>query len=255
MTMKYETMEVNETFHGITITMNKPEKGNPINNTLLAEINRVLDLAEKDPNTRVVVLESQGGVFCTGLDFEEVAQAGETAAHQQSNPYMQTLKRFTLTPKVIISVVDGQAMAGGVGFAAASDLAIATSKSRFGVSEALWGLLPAVVTPFLIRRVGFQAAYRMALTTMPISAQQAYEIHLIDEISDTPGECVRQFWLRLSKLEESTITNLKHYFRKMWLITEQMEETAVSEIRRLLAQPKVLQDITNYVKYRKFPWE
>lgn len=272
--MGYSTILVKESIGGITITFNRLEQQNSINDCLLKEINEVLDLAEKDSNCRIVVFEGQKGVFCTGMDFGEVSELEsqkvvrqedryykeeeeyeEEAEESLSNPFMETIRRFSLMPKVIISVVDGRAMAGGIGIIAASDLVIATPRSQFSLSEALWGLLPAMVTPYLIRRVGFQTAYRMTLTTMPISVQEAYEAHLVDEISENPHESVRRFWLRLSKLEESTIQNMKRYFRKMWLITEKMEEVAVREITRLSSHPEVIRNIVNYVKHQKLPWD
>ncbi|UCH94134.1 MAG: enoyl-CoA hydratase/isomerase family protein [Candidatus Aminicenantes bacterium] len=265
--MPYETILVNQSGESLTLTMNRPQHRNSLNNTMLKEINEVLDLAEKNPRCRTLVLAGQPGFFCIGQDFEEAAalaaqsdypriqDSKEAAGLSSPNPYMATLKRFTLTPRVIISLVDGQAIAGGVGFAAASDLVIATPRSRFCLSEALWGLVPAIVFPFLLRRVGFQAAYRMMLTTMPISAPEAHNLHLIDEISENPQQRIHHLRLRLSRLSDSTIRAVKQLARKMWLITDQMEEVAVSESRQRFSDPAVIQNITNYVKYKKFPWD
>ncbi len=265
--MGYNTILVKESIGGLTITLNRLDQQNSINNQLLKEVNEVLDWAEQNPDCRIIILEGQNGIFCTGMDFEsaskidsqepalnEIQESSENT-ESSSTLYMTTIKRLTLSPKVIISVVDGRVMAGGIGLVAASDLVIATPRSQFSLSEALWGLLPAMVTPYLIRRIGYQNAYRMTLTTTPVSTQEAHRINLVDEMSDTPGENIRRLWLRLSKLEESTIVNMKQYFRKMWIITEQMEETAISEITRLSTQPKVIENITNFIKYQKFPWE
>jgi polyketide biosynthesis enoyl-CoA hydratase PksH len=271
--MEYKTIMVNQSLEGIKITMNRAERQNSLNRTLLEEINRVLNQAEKKPDCRMVILEGQSGIFCTGQDFEEVSSyASKKKNHREipeqeknnhpgqakqvpADPYMETLKRFTSIPKVVISVIDGLTIAGGVGLAAASDLVIATSRSRFSLSEALWGLLPAIVFPFLVRRVGFQAAYRMMLTTMPLSASEAHTLHLIDEISEDPRERVRQLWLRLSKLNDSTIKAAKQFARKMWVIDDQMEEMAVMESRQRFSDPQAIRNITNFVKYKKLPWD
>jgi len=257
--MAYETLAVEKTVAGMTITINRPQQRNSINNKMLEEINRVLDQVEEDDQCRLVVLAGQPGTFCTGMDLEEfsaVKSQPETGPVKLgSNLYMATLKRFTLVPRVVIAVVDGQVMAGGVGLAAASDLVIATPRSQFCLSEALWGLLPAMVTPFLVRRVGFQAAYRMTLTTAPVLSREALDIKLVDEISESPFDSVHRLWLRLSKLSVPTLRNLKEYFRKMWLITESMENIAVSEIERLSSDPRVIENISNYVKYGIFPWD
>jgi polyketide biosynthesis enoyl-CoA hydratase PksH len=168
---------------------------------------------------------------------------------------MEMLKRLTLIPKVIISKVDGKVIAGGIGLAAASDLVIATPRSQFSLSEALWGLLPCSVIPYLIRRVGYQPAYKMTLTTLPISAIDAYRIHLVDELTDTPDDSIRKLKPRLIRLSDTTILTMKQYFRKMWLITEAMEDVAVSEFSKLISQPTVRENIRNFVEYGQFPWE
>jgi len=264
--MEYKTILVNRMDGGITLTINRPEQQNSINPDLLKEINHVLDLAVNDPLCKIIVLQGQGGVFCTGMDFNEISGKHDNFTPGQihenrdskevshSRPYLETIKRFTLIPRIVISVVDGRVMAGGVGLAAASDIVIATPRSQFSLSEALWGLLPSMVTPFLIRRVGFQVAYRMTLTTMPIHAREAYEVHLVDEVTEAPEEVLRRYSLRVSRLDEWTLGNLKQYFRKMWIISNQMEDAAVAETDRLSSEPKVVNNIINFVKYQKFPW-
>ncbi len=265
--MTYSTLLVKEALGGLIITINRLEQQNAINNLFLQELNQVIDTAEMDASCRMIILEGQKGIFCTGMDFEgfnrnldssttsEEALSFGSSKEGISNPYMHTIKRFSLSPKVVISVVDGKVMAGGMGLVAASDLVVATPESQFSLSEALWGLLPAMVTPYLIRRVGYQTAYKLTLTTMPLSGQQAFEKGLVDELSETPYEIVRRFWLKLARLEESTVANMKAYFRKMWIITEQMEEVAVAEITRLTSNPKIIENIRNFVKFQKFPWD
>jgi polyketide biosynthesis enoyl-CoA hydratase PksH len=257
--MDYKTIIVKESDWGLTITLNRPQQRNSLNRILLNEVNQVFAGAEKNSQCRIVIVEGQPGIFCSGQDFEEVAdQSGgnePTPAKASSNPYLETLKRFTTTSKIVISVVDGQAMAGGVGLAAASDLVIATPRSQFALSEALWGLLPAIVMPFLIRRVGFQVAYRMALTTMPVSALEAYEAHLVDEVSETPRESIRRWGLRLSRLDEITITKMKQLARLINPIDEDVENQMVSYSLERFSDPQTIQKISNYIKYKKFPWE
>jgi polyketide biosynthesis enoyl-CoA hydratase PksH len=263
--MNYKTLLVKDTGGGLIVTINRPSARNSLNTTMLAELNQVLDMAEQNPDCRFVALQGQQGMFCTGMDFQEVSEsdaageierlAAQSGKDLAANPFMAILKRFTLSPKIIVTLIDGVVMAGGVGFVAASDLAIATPRSSFTVSEALWGLLPAVVAPFLVRRVGFQAAYRMALTTATVTAARAADIALVDEVCDDPRDCLHRLWLRLSKLKESTVGNLKRYFRDMWIVDEAMETRAVSEISNLLAQPEVLENIINFAKYKRLPWE
>jgi polyketide biosynthesis enoyl-CoA hydratase PksH len=168
---------------------------------------------------------------------------------------MRLLKRLVTLPRVIISVVDGRASAGGVGIVAASDFVFATERSQFSLPEALWGLLPCCVLPFLMRRVGFQKAYMMTLSTQPVTAEQARQFHLADEVSDQPELLVRKVAFRLSRLDPSTLRSLKSYFGKLWVLSEETERTALSELTRLMSSPVVQRNIANFVANRRFPWE
>src|SRR5271166_3178308 len=226
--MQFETIIVQEAPRKLTATISRPNRGNSINSTLIRELGAALDLAERLPGCRTLVLEGAPGLFCTGMDFQEVAansgvEATETAG---ISDYMLLLKRFTLCPKVIVCHLDGKVIAGGVGLVAASDLVLSTRRTEFSLPEALWGLLPCCVAPFLIRRVGFQQAYKLTMTTRPISAAEALAINLVDEVTDSLDESMRKLALRLNLLEEETISDLKNYFRRMWIITSEMEQLA-----------------------------
>lgn len=251
-----ETVEVRWTPRMLRLTIARPERRNSISAGLLRDLSAALDEAERRPDCRMVVIEGSGGLFCTGMDFQEAAGSSASAAETvQIDSFMALLKRFTLSPKVVVACVDGKVIAGGVGIAAACDLVVATPRSEFSLSEALWGMLPCCVVPFLIRRVGFQKAYAMTLTTRVYCAQEAAAMSLVDELSDNLEETLRKLQLRLGLLQDETIHDLKHYFRKMWIMTPEMECAAVEEISRLTALPRVKENIHNYVNHGTFPWE
>lgn len=254
--MRYETILIKEARGILTVTFNRPKSKNSINEAFLRELNDALDLSLRNSDCRMVVLQGQNGIFSTGMDFNDMASGNddEKMDRLSLHRYMETIKRFRAIPRVVISNVDGQVMAGGVGLVAASDLAIATPGTRFSLSEALWGLLPGMLLPYLIRRVGFQKAYSMTLTTMPLSAREAYNANLVDEVTESPDQTIRQFSQRLMRLEESTIENVKRFFLRLWPITDQIEEMAISESYRLMTDPKVMENIGNFVRYMRFPW-
>lgn len=250
--MSYQTLEVTARDAVLYVTLNRPEKRNSINAAMVGEFHRALDQAEADPALSVVVLRGKNGFFCTGMDFNEVTGPdGQTDAQG----FMDLLKRFTTTPCVVVAVVEGQVMAGGVGVAAACDLVIATKTSRFSLSEALWGLLPAIIIPFIIRRVGAQAAYRMTLTTMPVSGEEALNRGLVDELADDVDRHLNLLLRRLTKVTSKTVGRIKNYFRKMWIIDEAMEAAAVNENLSMMEDETVKENILNFTKYGKFPWD
>ncbi len=255
--MQYETLLVTESSNSLTITLHRPAQRNSINMRFLTELHHALDVAENTSQCRFIILQGENGIFCTGMDFQELIQdnANTTGCEKFANNYMQLLKRFANTTKIVITLLDGQVLAGGMGLAAASDLILSTPATQLGLSETLWGLLPACVMPFLIRRIGFQKAYTMTLTTETLNAETANKIGLIDEITTDLQDTLRRLLIRLNRINQQTVGDVKAYFRKMWIITDAMELTAINELIRLTAQPKIQANIKNFIEHQEFPWE
>jgi polyketide biosynthesis enoyl-CoA hydratase PksH len=255
--MHFETLIVKETPRQVLVTISRPHRQNSINFTLIQELGAALDLAEGRADCRAVVLAGSPGLFCTGMDFQEVLSAADSPSTEAEriSAYMNLLKRFTLSSRVIVCLLDGKVIAGGVGLVAASDIVLSTERTEFSLSEALWGLLPCCVIPFLIRRLGFQKTYFMTLTTRALSACEAQACQLVDELTNNLDESLRKLSLRLDLLDESIIVDLKQYFQRMSGITPEVERMAVAESARLTGQPHVQQNILNYLTHGTFPWE
>lgn len=237
--MEFETLIMKETGNCMTLTLNRLKDQNSINLRLLQEINAALDIACKQKHCHMILIEGQQGIFCTGMDLNEIVQCDEKRTAAWTASYMATLKRFTQIPKVVVSCVDGKAIAGGVGLVAASDIAVATPAATFKLSEVLWGLLPAMIAPYLIRRTGFQKTYAMALTAKTISAKEARECQLVDEVHENPEECLQDLLRRFGRLDDEIVLQLKSYFRQLWIIDDQMEAHAIQQTTALLCKPGI----------------
>jgi polyketide biosynthesis enoyl-CoA hydratase PksH len=240
-----------------TLTLNRPERRNSIDDATVADYHAALDAIEHDPAVRIVVLEGRDGVFCSGMDLEAfMADLALGEAHDlDRSPYMTLLKRLSSLDRVVVSKVEGAVMAGGVALVAASDLVYSSPNASFALSEALWGLLPAMVMPFLIRRVGYQSAFRLTLTATAIDAAEAHRIHLVDEWGADPEALLRAAIPRLARLHPQTVADMKAYFRDMWIVDDDMEQRAVGELSRLLSEPRIRHNIKNYVDHGRLPWE
>ncbi|HEY7143734.1 MAG TPA: enoyl-CoA hydratase-related protein [Streptosporangiaceae bacterium] len=235
-----------------------------IDDRLISALHQGLDAAEADPDCRLVVLTSAPGTFCTGMDLTAVGAApapssqppaAAGAAGEAGGAFFDLLRRFTSTPRIVVSAVDGQVAGGGLGLIGASDLVCATERSTFALPEALWGLLPCCVLPFLIRRTGFQQAYAMALTTQPADAARALACGLADMVADDPGRQLRRLAFRASKLDPATIGALKRYASRLWEISDSTRQLAVTELGRVMARPAVRQNLAAYAARGRFPWE
>jgi polyketide biosynthesis enoyl-CoA hydratase PksH len=255
--MEFQTLIVKDAVDSITIKLNRLDQQNSINMQMLNEIHIVLDSAEQRPECHMVVLEGNTDIFCAGMDFKEMSSfmLDPTQIHAWTAHYMATLKRLASIPKIIVTKVEGKVIAGGVGLVAASDYVIVTDTATFKLTEALWGLLPAMVAPYLVRRIGPHQAYSMALTCKTLIAEEAYRIHLADELNDKPEESIAKLLQRFSRLEDVTIRELKSYFRKMWIVNDNMDSMAIDTTTRLLLKPNVQAKIRNFIEHHKLPWE
>ena len=255
-TSTYKNIKVSRQKSMLTIQLYRPEANNSINSLLIKEIMLVLGQIELNTEIKVVVLEGLPDFFCSGMDFKTVFDdESEGLIGDEPNKYYDLLKHLSLCSKVIIAKVEGKVNAGGIGFVAVSDIVIADEKATFGLSEALFGLLPASLMPFLIRRIGHQKAQWMTLISQGISANRAHQIGLVDEITTNVDEAVRKNLLRLAKLETHTISDLKDYMSKLWIINEQTQQLAVDKITSLLNSEKVRFNIKNFIENEKFPWD
>jgi len=231
----------------VRVTLSRPT----IDAALIGELHEALDLAERSPDCRMVVLQGSDGTFSTGMDFAEAVSDG----NRDGAGFFALLRRFTTVPRVVVSIVDGQVAAGGVGLVAASDLVYASSRSTFALPEALWGLLPCAVLPFLIRRVGFQPAYAMTLSTLPLSAAEAAACHLVDTVADQPTAPLRRLTYRLTKLDGSVIGEMKRYAGRLWPVSDDVQRLAVDEFARLVGSPAVQRRMADFATHRRMPWE
>lgn len=252
----FKTIRVEEKDSVLNLQIFRPEANNSINDQLVDEITEVVSQVEANERIKIIVLSGTRESFCTGMDFKALCEDGTGfLSEDSSNKYYEMLKLLSQCSKVVLTKVEGKVNAGGIGLVAASDIVIADPAATFGLSEALFGLLPACVMPFLIRRIGYQKALWMTLTTQGISSARAYEIGLVDEISPDVADGTRRNLLRLTKLRTETIGDLKNYMSKLWIMNENTQLSAVSKISTLVNSEAVQSNIKNFVLNNKFPWE
>jgi enoyl-CoA hydratase/carnithine racemase len=150
--------------------------------------------AANDVEGRVIVLEGANGIFCRGL-APECIESGES--REDLHVFADALLVLRRIPKPVIAVVDGIALGGGLGLAAAADVVVATEESAFGLPEAQLGLAPAIIMPFLLERMRLQECRLWALSGYSRSASDAAKAGLVDVLT-TRAELPRktQYWIR-----------------------------------------------------------
>jgi polyketide biosynthesis enoyl-CoA hydratase PksH len=253
--MDYQTLKVRFQEPVCFLQFYRPEANNTINDCLVEECREVLARCEE--TITVVVLEGLPEVFCFGADFNGIAQemASGQPVEQNPQPLYDLWLQLATGPYVTVSHVRGKANAGGVGFAAASDIVLADHTAQFSLSELLFGLFPACVLPFLVRRLGFQKAHYMTLMTWPVPVKQALAWGLVDACEEQSESLVRKHLLRLRYLSKTAISRYKHYMSQLEPSLLQVKEAALTANRGIFSDPDNLRGIRRYVEKGLFPWE
>ncbi|MBI3829023.1 MAG: enoyl-CoA hydratase/isomerase family protein [Planctomycetes bacterium] len=179
------------------VTLNRPEKRNPLPYREEDGLLPALEALEEDKQVRAVVLTGAGKAFCSGLDLEAM-QAIQRMSPQQnraaSKQVLTFFERLRAFPKPLIAAVNGHAFAGGAGFTVACDLAVMSTEATICYSEARIGFVPVIVGVYLVRALGERVARDLMLTARAVPAAEARELRLVNEVQ--PPERV------LSRAEE-----------------------------------------------------
>lgn len=237
------------------LQIHRPDANNAINDRLIAEFAAALD--QCDARAKIVVVEGLPEVFCFGADFAELQKSFDAAVapRQDPRPMYDLWRRLAGGPYVSIAHVRGKANAGGIGFVAACDIVLANSAAVFSLSELLFGLMPACVLPFLIRRIGFAKANYMTLMTQPVPVPLAHEWGLVDAFEEHSDNLLRKTLLRLRRLDKPAVARYKRYMASLEGSLEAVEARAVAANIEVFSDPENLRKIARYVKTGQFPWE
>jgi methylglutaconyl-CoA hydratase len=158
---------------------------NAFDEAMIAELDSAFSQLAQDAGVRVIVLAGAGKHFSAGADLQWMQRASEASQEwnlADARRFAAMLWRIESCPKPTVARVQGAALGGGVGLACACDMAIAAENASFSVSEAKFGILPAVIAPYLVNAVGLRQAKRLALTTTRISATQALSLGLVQQV-------------------------------------------------------------------------
>ena len=169
----------------LTLTLDRPDKRNALSSALIEELLKAVERAELDGEVRVVVIKGAGKDFCAGADLEELlASADRDPAENEASALRlgalyQSIRRL---PKPVVAVVQGRALAGGCGLAAACDLVLAADTAQFGYPEIQRGFVPAMVMAMLVRQVGEKQALHLTVTGRTLDAEEARALGFISKI-------------------------------------------------------------------------
>lgn len=249
----FQTLRTSRQGPVYTLQLHRPDANNTINGELIAEMHQALDEAARLEHS-IVVIEGLPEVFCFGADFSAVNER-DPRTYQDPEPLYELWHKLAAGPHITVAHVRGKVNAGGVGFVAACDIALADGSARFSLSELLFGLMPACVMPFLVRRVGYQKAHYLTTMTQPISAVQALAIGLVDAYEERSDGLLRRHLLPLRRLSRKTIINYKAFMSEVQPLTQAARNLALTTNRQMFSDPQNIAAIERYVRDGIFPWD
>ena len=173
----------------VTLTLDRPEARTALSAALVTQLTAALEALADDGAVRAIVLTGAGDAFCAGADIGEMRAAGAASPEQNeadSRRFATMLERLERQPQPTLALVNGAAIGGAIGLIAACDIALAATGARFALSEVRLGLVPAMISPYVLRAIGPREARRWFLSGETMDSATALRIGLLHEAVD-PG--------------------------------------------------------------------
>ena len=250
------------------VTLNRPEVRNAMSLAMVKELMWVLAQAESDGKVRAIVLRGAGGHFSAGADLKDMAMAHVAAT--QSGPvgvpnaiaaanaqFGELCVAYSKTPLALLVVLEGVVMGGGLGLACVADVVLASDTAVFRLPETSLGLVPAQIAPFLLERLGYSQAKRLAVTGGRVDAQQAQILGLVHEVhaSDRIDAALVGVLASILTCAPSALAETKALLiRARFTSGAQLVRDASDVFARAAQGPEGLEGIDAYVQKRKPDW-
>lgn len=247
------------------LKLNRPEVKNAFNDELITELDKALKQLAKDASVRVVILSGEGDFFCAGADlnwmksFVGAPKAKNEADARRLAKLLTFLNEF---PKPTIAQVHGAAIGGGVGLLAACDIAIAFENTIFALAEVKLGLVPAVISPFVIARMGASEARRYFLTGERFTSDVALRAGLISEAVplERLESSVNEVARHLISSGPEALRHCKELIRivgatrRVARTADPVQDYTVKKIATLRASPEAQEGMKAFLEKRKPNW-
>lgn len=231
-----KTLDITRRGNGVAqITMSRAEVFNAFDEAMIEELDQAFVQLTDAADVRVIVLAGDGKHFSAGADLQwmqRASQASQAWNLADARRFASMLARIETCPKPTVARVQGAALGGGVGLACACDIAIAADNASFSVSEAKFGILPAVIGPYVTNAVGKRQARRLALTTTRLGAAEALAIGLVQQTAALP-----ELDAAVDKTVKELLAGGPNAQREIKQLFSQLEVGPITpEVRELTAQ-------------------
>jgi methylglutaconyl-CoA hydratase len=259
---EYKTLNVTQRSAGVAqVTMSRPDVFNAFDEAMIGELDAAFAVLVADDAVRVIVLAGAGKHFSAGADLQWMQRASTASLEwnvDDARRFAGMLSRIETCPKPTIARVQGAALGGGVGLACACDIAIAADNASFAVSEAKFGILPAVIGPYVTNAVGKRQAKRLALTTERIGASEALAMGLVQQAValDALDAAVDAVVTQLLAGSPNAQREIKALFGQLEVgaITPEVRELTAQTIARVRGTAEAREGFAAFLEKRPATW-
>jgi isohexenylglutaconyl-CoA hydratase len=182
MNPNFETLIVTITPPFAAVTLNRPDVKNAMNSTMVLDLIAAFEALRENREVRAVVISGAGGTFCAGGDIKELASIMQSGMDEHAGALDKLLRLVNQAPQVVIAKVEGAAMGGGFGLVCVADIAVASTDSKMGMPEVRLGIVPALISPYVIQRVGLTRARELMLTGRRFGGEEAKTYGVVQEV-------------------------------------------------------------------------
>ena len=244
-----------------TVTLNRPEKNNAFDDSMIAELTAHFNAIDSDPNIRVMILAATGKNFSAGGDLAWMKRMANYSYEQNladARGLAEMLKTLNFISKPTIARIQGAAYGGAVGLACCCDIVVASSDAKFCLSEVKIGLIPATIAPYVIAAIGERASRRYCLSAEVIDAQTALQLGIASElVANTElDNCIANICQQLLSNGPSAMSAAKQLIFQVahQPIAETIIEQTCQAIAQRRAGPEGQEGLSAFLQKRKPQW-
>jgi methylglutaconyl-CoA hydratase len=259
--MDYHTLNVAVDGRIARVTLDRPALRNAFNEQSIAELALAFDELGRHELVRAIVLQANGPAFCAGADLNWMKKmAGYSDSENRADAMLlaDMLRTIYLCPKPVVAKVQGDCYAGGMGLVAACDIAVSVDTANFCLSEVKLGLIPATISPYVIKAMGENAARRYFLTAERFDAREAHRIGFVHEVAGAAGLDARVAALAdaLANNSPNAVREAKTLVREIagQPVTDGLLEDTAGRIAAIRASLEGREGVASFLEKRRPSW-
>ena len=258
--MNYKTIESQRDHDVVTVKLNRPDVHNAMNEALMKELTQCFLQLSKDETVRCIILTGEGPSFCAGADLNWMKSMAQYSMEENIKDSRLLLKLYEAIyhcPKPVIGRINGHAFGGGLGLVAVCDITIAPPEKKFAFSEAKLGIIPSVISTYVVRRIGLSTMRRLFITGERFTSEYAKEIGLLDYVvsEDHFEETIKKYVTILHSSGPHAIAEAKQLVTACEQMTrDTYKEHTVQKIAELRVSTEGQEGIQSFLEKQKPSW-